>query len=138
MIKSNPFKISDLNRLYRKYNRRRYVHPDPVEFLYRFDAPGDREIVGLVASSLAYGRVAQIHASVETVLEILGPSPGRYLARTDRTALNRELNGFVHRFARGRHLAGLLTGAKAAIRRFGSLECCFMAVSYTHLRAHET
>ena len=54
--------------------------PDPVVsdlllFLYRYDDPLDREIAGLVASSLAYGRIAQILKSVSRVLDPLGPSP---------------------------------------------------------------
>ncbi|MBW2598179.1 MAG: TIGR02757 family protein [Deltaproteobacteria bacterium] len=44
----------------RMYNRRDYVHPDPLEFLYLYKEIRDREIVGLIASSLAYGRVKQI------------------------------------------------------------------------------
>jgi uncharacterized protein (TIGR02757 family) len=115
----------DLERLYRKYNRRRHVHPDPLEFLYAYPAPPDREIVALVASALAYGRVAQILASVERVLEILGPSPAGFLEKTAGPALKRRFRGFVHRFARGDHLAGLLAGTRSVIARFGSLEGCF-------------
>jgi len=47
-----------LEELYELYNRRRFVHPDPLEVLYEYDDVRDREIVGLVASALAYGRVA--------------------------------------------------------------------------------
>ena len=48
------------DELYDAYTRREYVPPDPVEVLYAFDDPGDREIAGLVASCLAYGRAASI------------------------------------------------------------------------------
>jgi hypothetical protein len=41
-----------LQRLYRKYNRRCYVDPDPLVFLYRYRDIRDREIAGLIASSL--------------------------------------------------------------------------------------
>ena len=47
-----------LDELYAYYNRKRFVHPDPLEFLYNYDDLRDRELVGLIASSLAYGRVA--------------------------------------------------------------------------------
>ena len=47
-----------LDGLYFAYNRRELVRPDPLLFLYDYDDPLDREVVGLVASSLAYGRVA--------------------------------------------------------------------------------
>ena len=59
----------NLEGLYAQYNHRRYVHPDPLEFLYNYPDILDREIVGLIASSLAYGRVAQILKSVSIILD---------------------------------------------------------------------
>ena len=50
----------NLCELYETYNHREFVHPDPLEFLYDYQDLRDREIVGLVASSLAYGGVRQI------------------------------------------------------------------------------
>ncbi len=49
-----------LEELYRRINRRDLVHPDPLEFLYDYPDPLEREIAGLVAAALAYGRVTQI------------------------------------------------------------------------------
>jgi len=113
-----------LEDLYGKYNRREYVHPDPLEFLYNYDDPRDREIVGLVASSLAYGRVRQILRSVASVLDRMA-SPAKYLAGSTREGLEGTFAGFKHRFTTGRELALMLAGAKGAIERYGSLEACF-------------
>jgi len=49
-----------LENLYQRYYQPKYIHPDPIEFLYLYKDIKDREIVGLIASSLAYGRVKQI------------------------------------------------------------------------------
>ncbi len=69
-------KLTDfLERAYTRYNHRGFVHPDPLEFLYMYDDPLDREVVAMVASSLAYGRVAQILKSVAKVLSILDGHP---------------------------------------------------------------
>ncbi|MCD4823602.1 MAG: TIGR02757 family protein [Phycisphaerae bacterium] len=114
-----------LESLYRKLNRRRYVHPDPLEFLYKYESPGDREIVALVASSLAYGRVAQILKSVSTVLEGLGARPMDYLLSLPPGKLSRVFKGFRHRFDSGRHVAAMLRGARRVVERYGSLEACF-------------
>jgi uncharacterized protein (TIGR02757 family) len=110
--------------LYSRLNHRQYVHPDPLEFPYAYDDVRDREIVGLVASSLAYGRVAQILRSVASVLERM-PSPARFLADATPASLGKALQGFKHRFTTGQDLAGMLLGAKRAIERHGSLEACF-------------
>lgn len=53
-------KKTKLDSIYNQYNRRSFVHPDPLEFLYSYKDIRDREIAGLIASALAYGRVAQI------------------------------------------------------------------------------
>ena len=114
-----------LDALYRDVNRRRYVHPDPLEFLYAYRNPADREIVALLASSLAYGRVAQILKSISDALGRIGPQPAGYLAETAPGAIRRAMRGFKHRFSTGRQVAAMLTGARGAIRKHGSLGACF-------------
>ncbi len=117
----------ELEDLYRRYNRRRFVHPDPLEFLYRYDDPLDREIAGLVASSLAYGRVAQILRAVSAVLDAMGPSPRNYLPAASQGSLLHDFAGIRHRFTSGEDIATMLWGAKLAIERYGSLQACFVA-----------
>ncbi len=124
-----------LDDLYRDINRRRYVHPDPLEFLYNYTEPADRELVALLASSMAYGRVAQILQSVTDVLERLGPNPAGYLAENRPATIRRTMQGFKHRFSTGEHVAAMLIGARKVIARDGSLGACFAGgVS----RDHET
>jgi uncharacterized protein (TIGR02757 family) len=116
-----------LNTLYETLTRRQYVHPDPLEFLYDYEALRDREIVGLTASSLAYGRVAQILKSVRTVLDVMGSEPGAFLEETSFKSLKIHFKGFKHRFADGDHVAAMLAGARAVIQEYGSLHECFVS-----------
>ncbi len=118
--------VSALEDLYTHYNRREFVHPDPLEFLYGYADARDREIVALVASSLAYGRVAQILKSVAFVLGRMGP-PAALLADAPPTALRDRLAGFKHRFTTGGDMAALVHAAARTIADFGSLEDCFAA-----------
>ena len=113
-------------KLYERYNRREYVCPDPLQFLYDYENPHDREVVGLIASSLAYGRVTQILKSVAHVLERMG-SPVDFLNDATPRSLRRTFRGFKHRFTTGEELASLLLGARDCIRRHGSLQACFMS-----------
>ena len=110
-----------LDGLYFVYNRRELIHPDPLLFLYRYNNPLDREIAGLVASSLAYGRVAQILKSVSRVLDPLGPRPHRFLSAYPGE-LSRILEGFKHRFTTAGEMENLLAHAARAQREHGSLE----------------
>lgn len=112
-------------KLYAEYNKRIYVSPDPLQFLYGYERAADREIAGLVASSLAYGRVAQILKSVEKVLDALGPSPASYLARAERGELEDKLSGFVHRFTDAYEIVSFLCCTKKVLEQYGSLENLF-------------
>ncbi len=115
-----------LESLYRTFNRRAFVHPDPLEFLYAYPAPADREIAGMIAASLAYGRVHQILKSVSWILEKMSPSPAAFLSQATPKSLVEVFQGFVHRFASGRHLSGLLNGLQTAVRTHGSLNRMFL------------
>ncbi|MGA1839157.1 MAG: TIGR02757 family protein [bacterium] len=122
-MKINADKIK-LEELYGKYNHRRFVHPDPLEFLYNYEYLHDREIVGLVASSLAYGRVEQILKSVSSVLERM-QEPSYFLKCSSMESLRSIFRDFKHRFTTGEDLATLLYGAKRVIEKYGSLYECF-------------
>lgn len=126
MIPRTP-SLEALEALYRAYNRPEFVSPDPLQFLYDYPDVDDREIVGLVAACLAYGRVAGIIRSVGKVLDCLGTSPRRCLESVSHRTLRRRLDGFVHRFATGEQMAGLLTGMAGVIADHGSLRAAFDA-----------
>lgn len=115
-----------LEELYERYNDRRFVSPDPLEVLMHYDSPGDREVVGLIASSLAYGRVSQILASIRAVLSRM-ESPAEFLARSTLPELQCLYTDFKHRWTTGQELSNMLFGIGEAIREFGSLEGCFAA-----------
>jgi uncharacterized protein (TIGR02757 family) len=115
-----------LEKLYAKYNRREFVHPDPLEVLHKYEDVRDREIVALVASSLAYGRVAQILRSVSHALSRI-EAPAEYVGSGTEESFRRDFKGFVHRFTKGDDLALMLLGAKRLISRHGSLEGAFCA-----------
>ncbi len=127
MAKAITYK--ELEELYQRYNKRELVHPDPLEFLYHYEYCDDREVVALIAASLAYGRVAQILSSVRKVLEKLGEGPASFLAKTPPAKLKKLFHSFKHRFTTGEEMASFLINIKKAIKKHGSLECCFKKYS---------
>ena len=116
-----------LEAVYQHYNQRKYVDPDPLLFLYDYPEVRDREIAGIVAACLAYGRVEMIMKTVGQVLAKMGPSPFDFLNNTRDGQIDTLFTGFRYRFATGVHLSNLLKGIKGVIRGFGSLENCFSA-----------
>ena len=114
-----------LDELYTTYNSRKWVHPDPLEYLYAYTDFKDREVIGMIASSLAYGRVAQILKSVAWVIEKLGPFPHVFLECSTPAYLKRVFHGFKHRFTTAEELAIMLNGVKNVIARYGpDLKIC--------------
>ena len=109
-----------LEGLYYVYQRRELINPDPLYFLYRYKDVRDREIVGLVASSLAYGRVAQIMKSVESVLSCLSDEPYKFLVNNERFEVVPE--SFKHRFTTGYDVNNFLKNVAEILRECGTLE----------------
>lgn len=116
-----------LEALRERYNRRAYVSPDPLQFLYEYDDPADRDVVGILASSLAFGNVTQILRSITAALEHLA-SPADDVRSLGREALRRRLCGFKHRYVTGEELADTLYGAGQLMNRYGTLGDCFTAL----------
>lgn len=113
-----------LNRAYAKYDRR-WIEPDPVQFVWRYGRTEDREVAGLIASALAYGNVAQIKRSVERVLAILGNRPARSVDSLDAPSALRSLPGFKHRFNDAVDAVCLLVFIREMRRATGSIEKFF-------------
>ncbi len=118
---------AELERLYRTYNKRKFVHPDPLEFLYNYPDIRDREIAGLVASSLAYGRVVQILKSAGRVLAKTGASPCRFILETKPADFRRIFCGFKHRFTTHCDIGDLFASIRRILKEYGSLNKCFLA-----------
>jgi uncharacterized protein (TIGR02757 family) len=116
-----------LDCLYIKFNRKEFLHPDPLELIYNYKDQRDREIVGLIASSLAYGRVEQILKSISWVLVRMGDSPVTFLESVGKGEVEEVFKGFVHRFATGEHLCALLISMKKLIEEYGSLYRLFLS-----------
>ena len=113
-----------LEELYRQYDHR-FVTPDPLEFVRAQATPADREVVGLLASGLAFGTVTQIKQSIATVLQALGPGPAEAVAALDPLELAIRLRAFRHRWLDGRDVACLLFLAKQMRASHGTVEAFF-------------
>ena len=114
-----------LETLYISYNRREYVGSDPILFLYRYPDLRDREIAGLLASSLAFGNVKQIIGSVGRVLDAMGSSPRDFLFSNSMNNIKESLKGIKHRWIDSEEIARLLSGIGNTIKRYDTLEDCF-------------
>ncbi|HEX5043046.1 MAG TPA: TIGR02757 family protein [Candidatus Polarisedimenticolaceae bacterium] len=115
----------NLARLSRRYDRR-FLGTDPVGIVRRFENPADREVMAFLAAGLAYGRVGSIRASLDDLLARFGTSPAAFARGFDPRRDARRLDGFAHRFTRGRDVGLFLFLLRQARERAGTLERFFL------------
>ena len=114
-----------LERLYGKYNHRKLIKPDPLQFVYNYSKRPDMEIAAFLASALAYGRVQQIEKSLADLFGRMGDSPLEFIGNFDGRQ-REKLKSFKHRFTGGDCLSDLLALLKKIILENGSIENFFL------------
>ena len=116
---------SALDRLYLSFNCPESA-ADPIHIVRRYARLEDREVVAFIASALAFGRVASVLASIESICQVLGPSPAAFVRAFDPERDGRPLRGLVHRWTRGDDFVALLWILRALVSEAGSLERSFL------------
>lgn len=116
-----------LERLYREFDYGARVESDALRFPVRYPDSRDRELVALLTTCLAYGRVDLFGRALEGVLAVMGPSPAAFVERFDVRRNGAAFDGFWYRFNRPRDLVAFCVAARDVLARHGSLEQCFLA-----------
>lgn len=98
------------------------VPPDPLQCLYAYEDPAEREVAALLAASLAVGKAQSIVCQVSAVLSRMGPKPASFLKQADAEELHRVCRGFRYRFFSEDELRAFLGGVAETLRLYGSLE----------------
>jgi uncharacterized protein (TIGR02757 family) len=99
---------------------------DPVHIVRRYAASDDREVVGFCAAGLAFGRVASVLQSIESLLKVMGPHPAAFVRAFDPARHGALLAPLVHRWIRGRDLVALILVLRRMLRESGSIEAFFL------------
>ena len=100
---------------------------DPVHIVRRYAAAEDREVVGFCAAALAFGRVASVLQSIESLLDVMGPHPATFVRQFDPVRDAARIEPLVHRWIRGRDLVALLLILRRMLRESGTIEEFFVA-----------
>jgi uncharacterized protein (TIGR02757 family) len=116
-----------LERLYREFDYGARVARDAIEFPLRYPATADREVVALLTTCLAYGRVDLFGRALHGVLQAMGPSPAAFVRDFDARRDAGAFAGFIYRFNRPRDLVAFCVATRDLLARYGTLEKCFSA-----------
>ena len=113
--------------IYLKWNQKEYIYTDPLTTLFNYNSNSDIEIIGLISSSLAYGRVSQILKAIKIVSDQMGSFPTLYLKSQTSSDIINDFKDFKYRFTKGKDISNLLIGIKYAIQEYDSLENLFLS-----------
>jgi len=116
-----------LDRLYDSYDFAARTDHDPIGLVHRYSSPADIEVAGLIAASLAYGKVTLFRPVIERILAAMGRSPADYAASFDVDHERRRFDGIKYRFTKPDDIVALLSSIQSAIAEYGSLKNLFMA-----------
>jgi uncharacterized protein (TIGR02757 family) len=114
-----------LDELYRSFDHVTSA-TDPVHIVRRYRSPADREVVGFCASALAFGRVASVLQSIESLLAVMGSEPAQFVRRFNPDRERARLEPLVHRWISGRDLIALLIVLQRMFNEAGSIEAFFL------------
>jgi uncharacterized protein (TIGR02757 family) len=116
-----------LEQLYREFDWAARADLDAIRFPLRYAAPADREVVALLASCMAYGRVDLFAPWVDWILSRMGDSPERFVLGFDPAKPVARFEGFRYRFNRPRDVAAFCLATQGVLIRHGSLGAAFAA-----------
>lgn len=114
-----------LDSLYAEFNVQESV-ADPVWRVRRYSRPDDQEVVGLIASALAFGRVQSVLNSIDGMLQVMGDSPAAFVRDFDPSQQRDCFTHLVHRWTNGADFAALVWIIHQMIERSGSIENFFV------------
>lgn len=116
-----------LEELLEAHDPEQHLAEDPVAVVHRYEGRADREVAGLVAASLAYGRVDKVIDAADRALAPLGPSPAETLRR--RRDWRDGLENFKYRMTDHGALADLYAAISTTLSTEGSLENLYQTAS---------
>lgn len=116
-----------LEYIYSECNTLKRLNRDPLAVVLRYAEAADREVAGLVCSTLAFGSVDLILRACGEALAPLGRCPSSTLESMEDGDIERYWDGFHYRFCFPADMKALLRAIREARRRHGSLEGLFLS-----------
>lgn len=114
-----------LDRLVARFETPDFIADDPIAIPHGYDDPRDREVIGLFAALLAWGRRATIQNKLADLCERMRYAPHRFVTHYDDARDGACLDGFVHRTFNSGDARVLVRALRMLLERHGSLEAAF-------------
>lgn len=120
---------NQLETIYNQFHSPQYFRIDPLLCVHKFTSGADREIAGLIAAVLAYGRAEIIIRNCNCIFEKISGDIGQFLSSTTFTQKQQIFKTFKHRFNDGFDIALLLECLREIKSQFETLEEYFLSLA---------
>jgi len=116
---------SYLDALVDRYEQPAFIADDPIAIPHGFDDPRDREVIGLYAALLAWGRRATIMNKLEELCARMDYAPHAFVRNFDPERDRAALDGFVHRTFQPTDAFWLTHNLSLLLQQHGTVEHLF-------------
>ena len=109
-----------LDELHDKLKCVEFIESDPISVPHSFTLSHDREIAGLMASTIAWGNRKAIVKSAHRMMRYMDNAPYDFVVNASERELE-QLSSYVHRTFNGRDFQDFVRGMRHIIERWGSI-----------------
>ncbi len=122
MANSNNVMKQLFDNLYLEMNSLDKIYPDPVFFVHQFNKEHDLEVVALISSLFAFGKVENIMKNLELIFSKMGKYPYLYVKTGSRQIFKEDFKNFSYRFVSEEGMVEFLSSLSATLQNFSSLK----------------
>ena len=109
-----------LEELHDRFNCEEFIEADPISVPHSFSRKEDREIAGLLASTIAWGNRKAIVKSAHRMMRYMDNAPYDFVVNASEQELE-QLSTYVHRTFNGGDFQDFVRGLRHIITEWGSV-----------------
>ncbi len=117
----------ELDALADRYEREAFIGDDPISIPHGFESPADREVAGLFAAVLAWGRRNIMLAKLADLMDRMDYAPAQFVRSFSASRDAERLDGFKHRTFTSGDAVSLTLALQAVLQKHGSIEALVAA-----------
>lgn len=121
-----------LDTLVNRFEQPDFIPTDPIAIPHGFDDPRDREVIGLYAAILAWGRRTTILKKMEELCERMRYRPYHFVRSFSEPRDSSRLSGFKHRTFQPVDAIWFTRALHAVLRQYETIENVFAAFLPEH------
>lgn len=116
----------NLDQFEKTFNKSEVRKNDPVDILWDYPRVEDQEVVALISSCLAYGRVQLLKQAIRTSLQLMGDSPYEFMKNYNIEETIKLMKNFKYRMCTGEDMAQLFMAISRTLKEYETIKNMFV------------